>query len=217
MDSTTKPVEAGKVSGRYRARSRNPFRRLYDWVLHWSDTRFGAWALAAIAFAESSFFPIPPDVLLIALGISKPRRALWYSLLCSLASVVGGCLGYLIGWQLYDLVGRPIIEFYHAQEHFEAVRQAFSRNAFFLVSLAGFTPIPYKVFTIAAGFSEINFFVFLLASAASRSARFFIVGALLRLFGTRAKTFIDRYFNLLTLAFFALVALGILCFALMNR
>ncbi len=177
---------------------RNPIRVTYDWVLSWADRPGGVWALAGISFAESSFFPIPPDILLIPLCLSKPRRAIWYAFLCTAASVLGGMLGYAIGLLFFDSVGDAIIEFYGLQGLFEQVETYYAAYAAWIVAGAGFTPIPYKVFTIAAGFFRVNFPVFVLASIVGRGGRFFLVAGLLRYFGEPMKDFIDRYFNLLT-------------------
>lgn len=198
-------------------RTRNPIRRLYDWVLGWADKPHGAWALAALSFSEASFFPVPPDVLLIALGLSRPRRAFWYATICSLASVAGGIAGYLIGWKLYDLVGQPIISFYNLEHKFADITLWFDKWGVWMVGAAGFTPIPYKVFTIASGVVGLNFWLFLAASAISRSARFFIVSTLIRLFGEKARRFIDKYFNLLTLVFVVMLVLGFLAIRLLKR
>jgi len=179
---------------------RNPIRMTYDWVLGWADRPGGVWALAGISFAESSFFPIPPDILLIPLCLSKPRRAMWYAGLCTLASVIGGMAGYLIGLLFFDSVGAWIIDAYGLQPFFERVGNWYGAYAAWIVAGAGFTPIPYKVFTIAAGFFRVNFPIFVFASAVGRGGRFFLVAALLRYFGEPMKEFIDRYFNLLTVA-----------------
>ena len=128
-------------------------RRLYDWVLHWAHTPYGTPALILNSFAESSFFPIPPDVLLIALSVARRKKALFYALICTIASVIGGILGYYIGVALWDAVGEPIIKFYHAEETFNHLREIFRQQSFWAVLIAAITPIPYKVFTIAAGVS----------------------------------------------------------------
>ena len=175
-------------------------RRLYDWVLHWAETPYGAWALFALAFCESSFFPIPPDILLIALAVGMPKKSLRYALICSAGSVLGGCLGYLIGWQFMAGVGNRIIEFYDLTDKIALIADMFRQYDAWAIGIAGFTPIPYKVFTISAGMFEINFMVFFLASAVSRSARFFIVGGLIYIFGPAIQAFIDRYFNILAVA-----------------
>jgi len=183
-------------------------RRLYDWVLRWAETPYGTWALFFLAFCESSFFPIPPDVLLIALSLALPRKALKYALVCSAGSLLGGCFGYFIGWQFMATVGDPIIRFYGLTEKFEYIRALYSRYDAWAVGIAGLTPIPYKVFTITAGAFRINFIVFLIASAVSRSARFFAVAGLIYLFGPKIQPFIDKYFNALAIAFVILLILG---------
>lgn len=189
-----------------------PLRKLYDWVLNWANQPGGTWALFGIAVAESSFFPIPPDVLQIALGLSKPKRSFWYATVSSIGSVLGGILGYAIGYFLYESVGKGIIDFYHLQATFEKVGQYYQAQAFIWIFIAAFTPIPYKVFTIAAGVYHafVPLSILVLASAVGRPARFFLVASLIYLFGPKIKAFIDRYFNLLTLAFGLLVVLGFL-------
>jgi len=190
------------------------FRRLYDWVLHWAETPYGAPALGLLAFAESSFFPVPPDPLLMALALSKPKKAFFYGAVCSAASVVGGLAGYAIGAGAWHLVGgfffNHLGSIGFTPENFEIVRRSYEANAFLAVFAAGFTPIPYKVFTIAAGVFAISLGPFFLASALSRPARFFTVAALIWCFGPSIKRLIDRYFNLLTVVFFALLVGGFL-------
>lgn len=195
---------------------KNPLRWLYHWVLSWAETPFGGWALFVLAFAESSFFPIPPDVLLIALSIHIPAKSFRYAAISSLGSILGGCFGYLIGRVFYEAFGRYIIEFYGIQESFQKVGSLYGENTFLAVAMAGFTPIPYKVFTIAAGLFRVNFPLFILATLLSRSARFFLVATLLYFIGPKAKTFIDRYFNLLTLLFVLLLILGFLILKWLN-
>jgi len=176
-------------------------KRLYDWVLHWADTPYGGWALFIIAFSESAFFPIPPDILLIALAIAKPKSSLKFAAVCSLGSVLGGCFGYLIGWQFMDSVGDKIVSFYGLTEKVDYIQALYQKYDAWAVGIAGFTPIPYKVFTISAGAFDINFMVFVIASFVSRSARFFLVGLLIYLFGHRIQPFIEKYFNLLAIIF----------------
>ncbi|NIQ00013.1 MAG: DedA family protein [Nitrospinaceae bacterium] len=183
-------------------------RKTYDWVLHWSATKYAVPALAILAFAESSFFPIPPDVLLIAMAVAVPLKAFRYAAICSVASVLGGMFGYLLGWQFMDVVGSRIVEFYHFQAQWDKIGGWYQEYNAWAVGAAGFTPLPYKVFTLAAGAFEINFPIFVLASLVSRSARFFIVAALIYRFGAPVKMFIEKYFNLLSIAFFILLALG---------
>lgn len=183
-------------------------RRAYDWVLGWADHRYGGLALLLLAFVESSVFPIPPDVLLMALALGKPGAAFRFALICSVGSVAGGLAGYLIGWLLMDGLGRPIIELYNAQAAYAEVEQRFVAYGGWAVAIAGFTPIPYKVFTIAAGATQLSLSVFVLASVVSRSARFFLISGLIYYYGPTIKVFIDKYFNILTIVFTVLVLLG---------
>ena len=183
-------------------------RGLKAWVEGFAEKPGAGWALFAIAFAESSFFPIPPDVLLIALAMSVPAKSFRYALVCSLGSVLGGMFGYLIGLEFYDLVGRKIIEFYSLQEQYAAVKILYDQNAFLAIAIAGFTPIPYKVFTIAAGAFQVSFATLVYASTVSRPARFCLVAALFFFFGARIKPLIDKYFEALTLAFVILLVAG---------
>jgi membrane protein YqaA with SNARE-associated domain len=181
---------------------------LYDWVLSFADSPYGTWALFFVALAESSFFPIPPDVLLLALSIGAPARAFWFATVCTLGSVVGAAFGYLLGMEFYELLGRPIIEFYSAEDRYQQVKELYNQWDAIAVAVAGFTPIPYKVFTIAAGAFKINFPTFIGASLVSRAARFFLIGGLIWWLGPGIKHFIDRYFNWLTLLFIILLIGG---------
>jgi len=185
-------------------------RRLYDWVLHWAETPYGSWALFLLAFSESSFFPIPPDILLIALAVAIPKKSLKYALICSAGSVLGGCFGYLIGWQFMASVGTRIVDFYGLTSKVEYIEVLYNKYDAWAVAIAGFTPIPYKVFTIAAGAFKINFSVFVAASLVSRSARFFLVGGLIYIFGPGIQSFIDKYFNILATVFTVLLIAGFL-------
>lgn len=183
-------------------------RRSYDWVLRWAETPYGVPALFVLAFAESSFFPIPPDVLLIALALGMPSRSMRFALICTIGSVLGGMLGYFIGHAFFALIGIPILQFYGAMETFDLVREMFLKWDIWFIAVAGLTPIPYKVFTIAAGAFGMNFPLFVIVSFFSRGARFFLLGALIWKFGSPIKAFIDRYFNLLSILFFVLLVLG---------
>lgn len=184
-------------------------KRLYNWVLHWAETPYGTPALFILAFAESSFFPVPPDILLIALSLSLPQRSFRYALLCSIASVTGGVFGFFIGLQFWE-IGRSILFRYIDMKTFEEVRYYFQYYEAWAVAIAGFTPIPYKVFTISAGFFRVDFLVFLIASMISRGARFFLISGLIYLYGPAIRTFIDRYFNILTIVFTILLIGGAL-------
>ena len=183
-------------------------RRLYSWVLHWAETPYGSWALFLLALSESSFFPVPPDVLLIALAVSIPKKSFKYALICTAGSLIGGCLGYLIGWQFMITVGEKIIQFYGLTHKMQYIKDLYMQYDAWAIGIAGFTPIPYKVFTISAGAFDINFTVFIIASAISRAARFFLVAWLIYLFGPKIKTFIDKYFNILAITFVVLLIAG---------
>jgi membrane protein YqaA with SNARE-associated domain len=192
--------------------NKNPLnwgKNLYNWVMHWAWTPYAIWALLLLALAESSFFPIPPDVLLIALALSIPRKSYYYAAVCSIGSVIGAIIGYAIGYYFWEAIGEGIIDFYHAQEAFDKVKHAYQQNAFIAVFTAAFTPIPFKVFTIAGGICKIDLWKDLvLASSIGRSMRFFLVASLFYFFGPPIKQFIDKYFQLLTIIFTILLIGG---------
>jgi len=192
--------------------SRNPVKKLYFWTLHWADTRWALPALFVISFVESSFFPIPPDVLLLAMCFANRKRWLPYAFWCSLASVLGGCFGYLIGYSAFETVGQLIINTYHFEDEFALVGGFYEKNAFLYILAAAFTPIPYKVFTIAAGVFHENVSLLTLvgASILGRSGRFFLVAGIIRIFGTKAKGFLEKHFELASLALFVLGVGGFL-------
>ena len=167
-------------------------------------------SLFVLAFAEASFFPIPPDILLIGLAIGAPKRSLWFATICTLGSALGALLGYLLGLQFYELIGQQIVEFYAAGEQFQRVQALFQQWDVLAIAVAGFTPIPFKVFTISAGVFELNFITFAVAVVLSRGARFFLLGGLIWRFGPSIRDFVDRYFNLLTILFFILLVGGFL-------
>lgn len=204
------PDVATEQSSNPQVRKPHLIRRLYDWVLHWAHTPYGTPALATLAMAESSLFPVPPDPLLMALAMSRPEHSMRYALVCSACSVVGGVLGYLIGWQLWHLVSDFFFSHVPGFTHevFNLVAQKYNDNAFLAVFTAAFTPIPYKVFTIAGGVFQINFIEFLAASVVGRSTRFFLVAGLIRVFGAAIKEKIDRYFDWFALGFTVLLILG---------
>ncbi len=183
-------------------------RRLYDWVLEFEKSRHAGLALFMLAFAESSFFPVPPDVLLMALSLSAPAKALRYALICSIGSVAGGVAGYAIGYFLWTEVKGFCFAYIFSEYVFDRVAAMYRDNAFLAVFTAGFTPIPYKVFTITAGVFEISPVTFVVASLMSRSARFFLVAGLLKYLGQPVRIFIDRHFNWLSLVFMALLIAG---------
>lgn len=189
---------------------RRKIRALYRWVVGWAETKQAEKALAGISFVESSFFPIPPDPLLIAMVTVHPVRFLRFATICTLSSVVGGMFGYLIGIALFGTVGQWIVDTYGLQEAFFIIGSRYEANAFLTVFTAGFTPIPYKLITIAAGVFQINFVVFVIASILGRGGRFFLVAFLMHHFGRRYKDSIEKYIDVLSLAFVAVLVLGIL-------
>ena len=186
----------------------NIVKRLYDWVLSWSESRWGALALFVLAFAESSFFPIPPDVLLIALCLGAVTRSFRYAAICLAGSILGAIGGYSIGYFLwqngageYTALANWFFANVFSQESFLEVKNLYDKWDFWIVFTAGFTPLPYKLFTITGGLFHINFVMFILASIVSRGLRFFLIGGLIWKFGAPIKTFIDKYFNLLAIIF----------------
>lgn len=183
-------------------------RRLYDWVMGLAAGRHAPTALAGISFIESSFFPIPPDVMLIPMVIARRHKAWIFAAIATAASVLGGLFGYLIGAFLFEAVARPIIDFYHYGDQFETLQEWFAQGGLLLVFIAGFTPIPYKVFTIAAGVVSLNLPIFILGSIISRGARFFLVAALLYWFGEPIRDFIEKRLGLMTVVFGVLLVGG---------
>ena len=185
-------------------------KRLYDWVLHWAETPYGVPALFILAFAESSFFPLPPDILLIALAISIPSRSFKFASVCAAGSVLGGMVGYAIGLYGYETVGKPIVDFYHGQEVMDTIKLKYDEHGFLGILIAAITPIPYKIFTIASGVFKFDFSLFVTASIIGRSTRFFVVAGLIWKFGPSIREFIDKYFNLLMWVFMVLLIGGFL-------
>jgi len=195
----------------------NSLRKLYDWMLHWADTRYGAVALFVLSFAESSFFPIPPDALLIALVLGARAKAFKFALNCTLASVCGAILGYAIGYYVWWGMGgafSPVAQFFFNvipgfnEKVFYDIKALYDQYDFWIVFTAGFTPIPYKLFTVSGGAFQINFIMFVIASVVSRSARFFLVAFLLWKFGDPIRNFIDTYFDRLAVLFTILLIGG---------
>lgn len=183
-------------------------RRLYDWTMGLAGHRHAIWALAAVAFIESSLFPIPPDVLLIAMVLAARERAWQFAAVCTAGSVLGGLFGYGIGLFLFDAVGMPILALYGHADSFFAFRDAYNEWGAWIVAGAGFTPFPYKVITIASGATGLDPATFGLASLVSRAGRFFLVAALLYWFGPPIRRFIEAWLPQLTLLFFVLLLGG---------
>ena len=167
-------------------------RRLYDWCIDAAGKPHAAWVMGAVSFAESSFFPVPPDIMLVPMSLARPDRAWRYAITCTVASVAGGVLGYLIGALLYDSVGAWIVNVFRYGDKVEAVRQGFAQYGGWIIVLKGVTPIPYKIVTIASGFAGYNFGSFVLLSVLTRGARFFAEAFLLKRFGPRARAIIEE-------------------------
>ncbi len=180
-------------------------RRLYDWTMSLAETRYALMALILVAFVESSVFPIPPDILLIPIILAAPSRAFLVAGLCTLASVAGGGLGYWIGAELFDTIGKPVLEFYGKLDKFDIFADNFNENGPWAVLFAGITPFPYKVITITSGATGLDFTTFMVSSLIARALRFFIVAALLWKFGPPIRSFIEERFGLMTIIFFALL------------
>ena len=190
----------------------NTIKRLYDWMLSWGDSHWGALALFLFAFAEASFFPIPPDVLLIALCLGAVARSFRIAAICTAGSILGAMVGYAIGyfaWQNgageYTALANFFFNHVFSVEAFEKVGALYDQYNFWIVFTAGFTPLPYKIFTISGGLFHINFVMFIIASIVSRGLRFFLIAGLIWKFGAPIKGFIDKYFNLLAIAFTVLL------------
>lgn len=185
-------------------------RRSYDYCMKWIQTPYGVWVLFWLAVAESSFFPIPPDIFMMALCIATPKKSFRYAAICSAGSVIGGALGYGLGFGFMDTIGNRILSWYGLTEKYQVVQDLYRQYDAWAVGAAGFTPLPYKLFTVTAGAFKIDFVTFMLVSLFARSARFFLVAAFIYRFGAPIRTFIEKYFNLLTIAFLTLLILGFL-------
>ena len=180
-------------------------QRLYQRTLALSADRRAPWWLAVVAFAESSFFPIPPDALLVPMVLARPERAWRLAAICTAASVAGGALGYFIGYALFAQLAEPLIRFYGYGQAFDSFRSMYAEWGLWVILIKGLTPIPYKIVTIASGAAGYDFAVFMAASAVTRGARFFLLAFLLRRFGPPIRDFIERRLTLVTSA----VAAGI--------
>ncbi len=183
----------------------NFLKRTYNWTLEKAQHKNAKWYLSLISFAESSFFPIPPDILLIPMALASKTRALFYAFMCTLFSVLGGVLGYAIGYFFYNSVGIYIVDFYHLENSFNIFESYYKEFGVLIVLGAGITPFPYKFITIASGVFGLNIFLFIIVSIIGRGLRFYLIAILLYFFGEKIKLIIDKYFNILTIVFFILL------------
>lgn len=181
------------------------FRRLYDWTLALSASPHAPLALGAVSFAESSFFPIPPDVVLLPMALARPHKAYHYALICTVTSVLGGLLGYAIGALLYDTLGVWLVGLYGYGQKIEAFRALYQEHGHWIILIKGLTPIPYKIVTIASGIAEYNLFWFVILSTLTRGVRFFLIAALIHRHGVKIGGFIEKRLGLLL----GLVAVGV--------
>src|SRR6201988_5000483 len=187
---------------------RGMLRRIYDWCIGAADKPYALWILGAVAFAESSFFPIPPDIMLLPMSLAPPRQAWLFATLCTIASVAGGVLGYAIGALLYDSVGQWLINLYQLGDKVEAFRTSYAEWGSVIILLKGLTPIPYKLVTITSGFAGYNIWLFILCSIIARGGRFFIVAIVLNRYGDVIRAEIEKRLGLWLTAFVILIASG---------
>jgi membrane protein YqaA with SNARE-associated domain len=167
-------------------------RRLYDWCIAAADKPYATWLLGIVSFVESSFFPVPPDAMLIPMALARPERAWYYATVCTITSVAGGVLGYLIGAALYDPIGLWLLRFYGLTDKVEAFRDAYAQWGTWIILIKGVTPIPYKLVTIASGFAGYSFLMFVLLSFVARGMRFYLVAFLLNRYGPQARAVIEE-------------------------
>ncbi len=186
------------------------FRDLYNWTLEQSSKKYASWFLAFISFIESSFFPIPPDIILIPMIIAKRTKAFILASICTIFSVIGGLFGYFIGFALFNSVGLILVNFYGMNDYIESLKEYYNNYGVWFVLVAGFTPLPFKIITIASGLFQLNLIVFILCSLIARGSRFYLIAVLLYIFGETIKKFIEKYFNILTILFFILLIGGVL-------
>ncbi|MET3356278.1 YqaA family protein [Xanthobacter autotrophicus] len=188
-------------------------RKLYDWIIAYSAKPSAPWALALVAFAESSVFPVPPDVLQVPMTLARPDRAWRYALIATVSSVLGGLVGYAIGALLYDSVGKFLIDLYGYGSKVDQFRAAYAHYGHWVILLKGLTPIPFKLVTITSGFADYNLFWFVVLSIITRGARFFILAAILHYFGPSAREFIEKRLGLVTLGFLGVLVIGLVAAA----
>lgn len=183
-------------------------RKIYDWMMEKAESKQASWALAGVSFVESSFFPIPPDVMLIPMVLANRAKAWFYASICTIASVLGGVAGYLIGYFFFETIGQPLFDFYGYGDKYQKFQDWFALYGVWIVLMAGITPVPYKVFTIASGVAKMDPFIFVVASVVARGIRFFAIAALLYAFGKPIRAFIEKHFGLLSILFFVLLVVG---------
>jgi membrane protein YqaA with SNARE-associated domain len=183
-------------------------RPLYDWTMRLAGHRHAMWAMGFISFIESSIFPVPPDALMMPMVLARRDKAWRIAMVCTIASVIGGLFGYMIGYFLWDAIGRQVMDFYGYAAKMEEFAALYNEWGFWIVAGAGFTPFPYKVITIASGLTQLDLAVFMVASTVSRGARFFLVAGLLWYFGPPIRIFIEKHLGMLATAFFALLLGG---------
>jgi membrane protein YqaA with SNARE-associated domain len=183
-------------------------RRLYNWCIDAAGKPRAAWILGAVSFAESSFFPVPPDAMLIPMALARPDRAFFFAAVCTIASVAGGVLGYFIGAELYATLGHWLISLYGYGDKVEAFREAYAHYGAWIILLKGLTPIPYKIVTITSGFAGFNIGLFIVLSIITRGVRFFVLAFLLNRYGDRARHIIEKRLGLWTAIFLIVLVLG---------
>ena len=187
-------------------------RRMYNWAMRMANTRHAVAALFGISFTESSFFPIPPDAMLVPMVLANPKKAWYYAAVCTVASVLGGLLGYALGSVFYDTIGQKIIAFYHLEQQAENFRLLYGQYGAEIILLKGLTPIPFKLVTIASGLAAYPLLPFIILSTITRGARFFLIAGLLKWKGETARLFIEKHLERITLAFLAIIVLGFVAF-----
>ena len=193
----------------------NILRNLYNWTLDKASHKKASWFLVLISFAESSFFPIPPDILLIPMILTKRLKAWFYALICTLSSVAGGLAGYAIGIFFYATIGSAIVEIYGLSDSFNLFEDYYNQYGIWIVLGGGFTPFPFKFITIASGVFNLDIFLFVIVAIIARGLRFYLIATLLFIFGNAIKNLIDKYFNLLVSLFFILLIGSILIIKLL--
>jgi len=185
-------------------------RRFYNWLIRASESPRALWVLAGVSFAESSFFPFPPDVMLVPMAVARPKNAWLYAGVCTLASVIGGLFGYAIGYLLYDTIGTWLMNAYGYQHGVEEFRCLYAQWGAWIILIKGLTPIPYKIVTITSGFAGYNLFWFTLLSIITRGGRFFILAGILNLVGDRLRAFMDKHLGLVATVFVVILVAGVL-------